>query len=142
MRPPKSPDPLCQGWLLLAFFSKVAIRGRRTLVYPWPALNALSRPGGSRGNPSRAKGAIGCESLLHLWGARISVRRRAREARLITDMPNERGLPDCAGFREHRHDQSLFEQPPTQPSGGGNNSSLTVTLPTPLQEERGARPSI
>jgi hypothetical protein len=70
--------------------------------------------------------ALGCDSAeftetrqrlasFHLWRASdFSVQlaqewlERAQEARLITDMPNESGLPDYAGFREHRHDQSLF----------------------------------
>lgn len=34
--------------------------------------------------------------------------RLAQDHRLITDAPNECGLPDHPGFREHRHDQSIL----------------------------------
>ena len=32
----------------------------------------------------------------------------AQDERLITDQPNQMGLPNFDGFREHRHDQSIF----------------------------------
>ncbi len=31
-----------------------------------------------------------------------------QDARIITDAPNVSGLPNYPGFREHRHDQSVF----------------------------------
>ena len=34
--------------------------------------------------------------------------RLARDARLVTDAPNGCGLENYPGFREHRHDQSIF----------------------------------
>jgi hypothetical protein len=34
--------------------------------------------------------------------------RLAQDERLLTDLANQCGLPNHAGFREHRHDQSLF----------------------------------
>jgi len=34
--------------------------------------------------------------------------RLARDPRLLTGAPNTLGLPDYPGFREHRHDQSIF----------------------------------
>ena len=51
----------------------------------------------------------------HLW--RKSARAQAivdewlmfaQDERLSTDLPNQCGLPNHAGYREHRHDQSLF----------------------------------
>jgi hypothetical protein len=51
----------------------------------------------------------------HLW--RKSARTQAiahewltlaQDERLLTDLPNQCGLPNHPGYREHRHDQSLF----------------------------------
>jgi len=32
----------------------------------------------------------------------------AQDERILTDLPNTAGLPDYPGFRDHRHDQSIF----------------------------------
>lgn len=34
--------------------------------------------------------------------------RLVQDAQLVTDLPGRCGLPDYPGFREHRHDQSIF----------------------------------
>ncbi|MBK1841169.1 hypothetical protein JHL17_27580 [Azospirillum sp. YIM B02556] len=59
--------------------------------------------------------------------------RHAQDARLITDAPNECGLPDYPDFRDHRHDQSIL-------SLLGRRDGVTV-LPDISQWGDGRRPA-
>lgn len=44
------------------------------------------------------------EFSLHFFNEYLNF---AKDARILTDMPNTLGLPNYDGFREHRHDQSI-----------------------------------
>jgi hypothetical protein len=54
------------------------------------------------------------QATFSLWSGKAAMEFVAcwlqwcRDARCLTDQPNECGLPDLAGFQEHRHDQSIL----------------------------------